>query len=162
MKILFGMAAVAAATLAAAFMLFAQDYQKDKVKGLLTFSTNERQCFNHHVREFKDPSTAFLADSVETGTAVIITVMAKNGYGAYGETLEACRLNAGEFDENHMYTLGMFERQIERKDFSCGVAESYEYVSDPGDSEGDYFLVDCLSDGKYRLGETEAGTVSRN
>ena len=103
-----------------AFFLFAPDYQKDKLVGLVTAGTDERKCFNLYKEDFRDPSTAYLVDSYiwtredelkylpnniapvfEEHEAVLrVSAQAKNGFGAYGQVYLECPLKDGRFDRH--------------------------------------------------------------
>ena len=104
-----------------AFLLLAPNYQVDKIKGLLTLSTDERKCFNFHKESLKDPETAYLVDSYiwtkedeekyasgnsdpvfkEYDSVLTIKAQAKNGFGAYGDVWFECPLKNGKFDRHY-------------------------------------------------------------
>ena len=104
-----------------AFLFLAPNYQVDKIKGLLTLSTDERKCFNFHKESLKDPETAYLVDSYiwtkeneeeygsgnpdpvfkEYDSVLTIKAQAKNGFGAYGDVRFECPLKNGKFDKHY-------------------------------------------------------------
>lgn len=92
-----------------AFWLFAPPYVKDKLYGVVTFNTPERQCFKEHLNSFHDPATAYIDgsytwtkdDEVKSGGEEIdlfkntneiirVKVRAKNKMGAYTATYVGC------------------------------------------------------------------------
>lgn len=103
------------------FAILAPANIKDKLIGVATFATNERQCFNFHKSDFNDPDSAYLEDSFiwtkedelsSVGQALAreaylkhdailnIKVRAKNRMGAYVQEYVECPLVNGRFDES--------------------------------------------------------------
>jgi hypothetical protein len=102
------------------FALFAPAYQRDKVIGLFTFMRNDRQCFNFHKKDFKDPDSAYMessyiwtrADEKEYNKSnrnpifkkyeavVRVKVHAKNSMGGYVSDSIECPLVDGKFNDH--------------------------------------------------------------
>jgi TPR repeat protein len=102
---------------------------KDKVVGLITFSSAERQCFNYYKDNFKDADTAYIKGSSiltkKTGleimggnpyeiyekfdSYVVVNVQAKNSMGGYGSELIKCPLVDNRFDRAFAQSLDMLQ-----------------------------------------------------
>ena len=98
------------------FWVVAPANMKDKVVGVMTFASAERQCFNYHKENyFKDPDSAYIENGfirtkeeveinpsafVEFDSYVILNVQAKNSMGGYGSELITCPLLNDRFDRN--------------------------------------------------------------
>ncbi len=93
------------------FWFFASEYQKDKVAALFD-SSLERQCFEYHRSELKDPETAYLVNNGalrdlnllkeenNRGEKLIAAeVRAKNSYGAYGIMRIECVASSEKINE---------------------------------------------------------------
>lgn len=91
---------------------------KDRLIGVSTILSNERQCFNFHKDRYKDPHTAYILSSyVKTkedeirlnpkpdikfekyDSFIIVITRAKNSFGAYGDLVIECPLIDGQFNE---------------------------------------------------------------
>jgi hypothetical protein len=92
--------------------------QKDSLIGVATFSTDERKCFNIHVDDYRDPSSAYIASSYvwtkeleekyptgigktfdEYDAVIRVKVHAKNGFGAYSKNYIECPLVDGKLND---------------------------------------------------------------
>lgn len=110
---------IAAAVAVILFWFAGPAYLKDRIRGVVTFATDERRCFSFHKDDFKDPETAYVESSYvwtkanETKSsqyytdpvftkydAVIkVKVRAKNAMGGYVSEHVECPLVNSSFDE---------------------------------------------------------------
>jgi len=107
--------------LTGAFLLFASAPAKDHLVGLVTFATDERQCFNLYKEDFYDPATAYVEESFvwtkakeeqmskpslrnplyyKYDTVLNVKVHAKNRMGGYVVNWLVCPLLNGRFDRH--------------------------------------------------------------
>jgi hypothetical protein len=129
---------LAVAVCGALFAILAPANMKDKLIGVATFATNERQCFNFHKKYFIDPDSAYFESSyiltrkdklesykelnLYTDPAfdkyeamLNIQVKAKNHMGGYVTEHVECpiingRFNEFEADSNRRNPEALFER----------------------------------------------------
>jgi hypothetical protein len=105
---------------AALLWFIAPAYIKDRVYGLLTFQSNERQCFKFHRSRFNDPDTAYVEGAyvwskdnetkfprspkpnpvfAKYEAVVRVQLRARNSLGAYVPGEIECPLIDGAFNE---------------------------------------------------------------
>lgn len=112
-------AALSMGFVAALFWVFAPAHVKDRVVGVATFATNERQCFNFNKKGFGDPDTAYLVSSriwtreneqeynkdkpdpifEKYESVLMVEARAKNPMGGYVSVSLGCPLVHGEFND---------------------------------------------------------------
>lgn len=111
--------------LSGSFWILAPAYMKDKVVGVATFYTSERQCFNYRKAYFNDPDTAYVDGSFiwtkereersgvknpdpifeDYDEVVSVKVYAKNRLGNYIMDYVRCPLENGKFSETGTLSL---------------------------------------------------------
>lgn len=111
------------ATIVILFATFAPANMKDKLIGIVQFTTDERQCFNLYKDDFTDPDSAYVSDSfvwskqdeIKTGTeypdpvydkydaTITVEVFAKNRMGGYVKEYVKCPLVNGHFDSHEAF-----------------------------------------------------------
>ena len=104
------------------FVILAPANMKDKLIGVATFATNERQCFNFHKKYFIDPDSAYVDSSYvqsrkeqleikksvgfyidhdfdKYGAMMYLKVKAKNAMGGYVTENVECPIVSGSFNK---------------------------------------------------------------
>ena len=104
------------------FAILAPANMKDKMMGVATFATNERQCFNFHKKYFIDPDSAYLDSSYvqsrkeqlefkksmgfyidpdfdKYGAMMYLQIKARNSMGGYVTENVECPIVSGSFNE---------------------------------------------------------------
>lgn len=144
------------------FWIVAPAYMKDKVVGLITFPSAERQCFNYHKDNFKDPDTAYIkVSSILTkneGMAimggnpyeiyekfdsyVVVNVQAKNSMGGYGSELIKCPLVDNRFDRAFVQSLDILQRanDLYKQGENAKALPLFQSFAEHGNAEAQYRL----------------------
>lgn len=129
------LSALALVIVCGGFWLLAPPHLKDKLIGVATFATAERQCFNYRKKSFNDPFAAYVDSShiwtkeselrtrakepdpifEEFDAVISVKVYVKNRVGAYSMDFIRCPLVDGRFDEDGTRGL-MVDEYVRRRD----------------------------------------------
>lgn len=121
---------------AAGFWLLAPAAIKDRLVGLATFNTDERQCFNLYKEHLNDPESAYLEKSFvwtkeweakyrgvnpdpiykKYDSVLKVQIRAKNRMGGYVDQWVQCPLLNGRFDRHttEMYRIDEMTKQLRK------------------------------------------------
>lgn len=145
------------------FWVVAPANMKDKVVGLLTFASAERQCFNYNKEYyFKDPDSAYIENGFirtkneemeikgrnslaifeKFDSVVMVNVQAKNSMGGYGSELIMCPLVDNRFDRAVVLSYDILQRanDLYKKDKYAEALPLFQSLAEQGNAEAQYKL----------------------